>query len=442
MRSVRRFTLMAVILICVELAAEFLLVPVTYQYSFERQLEALEQQDCYPDMVFLGDSMTIHSIVPSVIDENLDGEVCSINAGTSWQKVWGSYYYLKDLMQQYDFQYVILGVGYWGYVKEGRSVRRELLVMDRIRDFGIKMEYCTSIFEPEEYPYLLKSYANRDEITGIRQTVKRKLTAEYLLKQVELVPKEQMERGHVSFGAGQGEAGIGIERLGDFNESLDPLAEEYLSKIYELCEQKNAKLYLIGMPVESTQVYASESYQDYYDFFQRFAEVHDVSFWDLNLLTDRDSVIPDALMGDTDHVGSPGDQQVSRKVGELLNQDLHGISVASEFYPSVEAWRATKKGILACDLSTEAIGYTKARTIKAESIQEEGLTTEFEFWISTQGEDGPWEKLQDYGVGSECDVPAEYFEQKVWMKVNCRRTGSQEAYERCRIRSREPNTGD
>ena len=429
---------MSVVLIGMEAVLSFALEPVTYQHTLEQEMKGLEMRGVTPNIVVLGDSTALYGLAPVNMEETLGDQFCVLNAATASQQVWGSYYYLKDLLQKYEkIRYVVLGIDYWAYAETDISIKKELLILDRIKDPKIKLEYVGNIFKPEEYPYLMKSYANRDQIGNMGNNLRQKLSWGYLFGNKNDVSQSEMTRGHSVIGPGMGAKSVGIQELGEFEMAdMDPMALEYLDKIRKLCVQKGVKLYLMGMPLTSATVYASESYDGFYAYFHDYAKQHQIQYWDFNLLKDRFEVMPDELMADIGHPGAPGYQQLSRKLGTLLRKDMAGKSVEYEFYSNVSMWRKSLSGIIGCDLYTESIAGTKDRTLNGFSLAADGIEVEYEFWISVDGKNGNWIKLQEYGKGKECIVPGKYFEEDLWMKVCCRQKGRTSSYEKCCVRMR------
>lgn len=439
MRNFKKILLMIVILIGMEFAASFLLEPISFENTMELEFKALNRQNFNPNMLLLGDSMVVCGLDPDEMETMLGEDVTVLNAATVSQQVWGSYYYLKDLLEQYDVDYVVLGMGYWAYIKEEKAIKSEMIVLNRIKNPLIQLEYCLNILEPKEYPYIFKSYINRDMITNIPENIRQKLKRDYWVRSENL----PFTRGHRLFGDGMEESKIGIEKLSDVEDLAFSLqAQEYLDKIYELCREKEVKLYLLSMPMPSVAVYASPSYTDFHDYVQEYASERNIPYWDMNLLKDRYEVIPDVLMSDMHHVSSEGCGAVSQKLGALLRKDINGESVEDEFYSSVQEWKDSVHGIVGCDFHTEPLEGTADRVMIGESIHSEDVEVEYAFLISTESEDGSWTKLQDYGVAEECVIPGEYFAQDVWMKVLVREKGNPDAGERSCVRHREANMGD
>lgn len=443
MRNFKKILLMAVILVCMESVMGFMLEPVTFQHSLERELNYMEKQGWVPDMVFLGDSRMACGISPGAVEEALGEEFCVLNAATGSQQIWGSYYYLKDLLNQYELKCVVMGVDQWAFTRQEKSVQKDLIVLDRIKNLRIKWEYVRDVFEPEEYPYLLKSYAYRGEFSNIWANLKKKLNREYLFGTIQNASKKDLNRGHTSNGTGMGEDRVGIIELSPFNDGeLDPQALEYLDKVVDLCRERGVSLYLVSMPVTTPTVYATETYDNFYDFFKKYANKNKISFWDMNLLRDRKEVIPDGMMFDMEHIGSPQEVQVSRKIGELLKEDMESGNPKEAFFASVAEWKESLNGIVGCDFSTESLEGGTGRRITAKSLQADGVVPEYEFWISSDGKDGEWILLQNYSGEDSCIVPGKYFEKDVWMKVCCRKKGSRVPYEKCCKRLRSANEGD
>lgn len=442
MRSFKKIVLIIIVLLCMEWIMAFLLEPVTYQRTLDRELKYMERQGWNPNMVLFGDSMISCGLVPGAMEEVLGEDFCVLNAATGSQQVWGSYYYLEDLLDQYELRCVVMGIDQWAFTQQEKSIKRDLIVLDRIKSPWIRMKYVSAVFAPAEYPYLLKSYANREEIENIPKHLEQKLTKAYLFGERLNAEKSELERGHTSNGVGMGEEKVGINELDSFQkDSIDQRAVQYLDKIVDLCRKNGVKLYLISMPVTSPSVFATETYEDFWSFFETYAQQQGISFWDMNMLKDRETVIPDEMMSDTVHVGSPGDLSVSRKAGELLKMDMEGMSVDKAFWKYPE-WEEQLPGIVGCDFSTEAVADSDDRVMTAISLQPDGVIPEYEFWISTDGPENNWIRLREYGVSNSCVIPGEYFQKDIWMKVCCREQGNDAPYEKSCWRKRSIDMGD
>lgn len=179
MNNFKKVILLFLLLFAFEQALGFALEPITYQHYLELELKQKNVEDMQPDMVFIGNSRVITSFIPSVFSERLEGVDCAFNAGTGSQGIEGAYWYLKDILKQYDLKYVVLGMDYQNFMQEERVLKRDLVVLERIKTVPVKAGFILDVFEPSEYIYFLKSYQYRDEIWECSENIRKKLSKEY-----------------------------------------------------------------------------------------------------------------------------------------------------------------------------------------------------------------------------------------------------------------------
>ena len=120
MNNFKKVLLLAVLLILFEQVLGYVLEPVTFQHYLELELRQKNVEDKQPDMVFIGNSRVSTTFIPSVFSDRIEGVSCAFNAGTGSQGIEGTYYYLKDILDQYDLKYVVLGVDYQPFLWEER----------------------------------------------------------------------------------------------------------------------------------------------------------------------------------------------------------------------------------------------------------------------------------------------------------------------------------
>lgn len=434
----KKVLLLLVTVIAFEAVLSFLLEPVTYQHFLEIELEQDEKEGRMPDTVVIGNSSVEMAFIPSVLEAGIQDADCVLNAATGSQMIWGSYYYLKDLFNSYDIKSVTVGIDYSGFVRQAARVpKRDLVVMDRIQSPGIKAEYIWKHLEAEEYPLLLTSYRYRDQIGSIGENVQAKLARDYRQGIDTRKGTYYQERGFIHSTA-KGELHTGIYGYQEVDmEQMSAEAVEYLDKIVELCEENNAQLYLVVPPIAFTGIYSSQTYQSCVDYFTAYAQEKGVTFWDLNLIKDRQTVLPDAMLSDGDHLGEEGAVICSSFYSELVEAKRAGKDTAPYFYASVEEMKADIHGIVECNVKSEPYGKNGDRMLEAQSIHGKDCTPEYEFWVREAGSE--WIRLQEYGEGTECLVPAKYLEEGVYFQINCRRAGSDAKWESRTQVYREPD---
>ncbi len=439
MRNFKRVVLFLAVVIAYEMLFSFLLEPVTYQHFLETELKADEAAGVLPDMVVIGNSSVEMAFVPSVLEEGIGDVSCVLNAGTGSQKIWGTYYYLKDLLRQYDIKYVVVGIDYSAFFGENsKNIKKDLLVLDRIHSFDIRVEYIKNHFEKKEYIYLLKSYRYRGGVGSIAENVRKKLDESYREGVDSREGTYYQERGYVH-STERGEFHTGIYDAYEIHvDQASGKVRKYLDKIVELCREEKVELYLVTLPTSFSGIYGSDTYQSAIDYFNDYASARGVPFCDMNLMRNRTEVFPDCMLSDEGHLGYNGAAICSGIYAEVFNRQHAGEDVSDYFYHSVEEMKKDIKGIVVCDLGTKPYGEEGDRIIRAKSIHEENVIPEYEFWIREEG--GQWMKLQEYSENAECFLPAQYLESKIEIQVNCRSRGSNAEWEKRKRISKEPET--
>lgn len=434
MRNFKRLVLLAAALVCVEWIAVFCLEPVTYTYYLNKDQKKLEQQGRVPDVVLVGDSRIYRSFIPEVIDEELgDGSHCTINTGTGSQTIQGSYYYLKDLLRVYPVKYAVVELTYACFLQsDGQSSMGDLVVLDRMRSPVSRLDYILHVLEVSEWPYVLKSYRYRNNLTTIPENISMKLSAE-TRKGVDVREDEHYEdRGFVWTQSGFEDGATGLpqpEPVQWESGKISAEAFEWLDRIRDLCRQNGVELILVTGPTTLSTIYSIEDYEGSYQCFSQYAKENDLPYFELNLLKNRREILPDSMMRDSDHVCGTGAEVTSRAFCDIVNAYLNGEDTEGWFYTSVDEMKEDIGEVVACDLHTEAIEGSSDRSFVAESLQEEGKTAEYEFWICRDPEAGSFELLQEYGVKNTCVIPAEDLEHDIILRVNSRLRGSGKEWE-------------
>lgn len=441
MRSFKKIVIIFILLLAYEIILSFMLEPITYDYFLEKDLEIIKESGRSPDMVLLGNSRVMMDFIPSVMEEEIDGDesLCILNAGTGSQMPWGSYFYLKDLIKRYPIKYAVIGIDYSTFMNmDGRVPKRDLVVIDRVKSSAVKLEYIKEVLEPGEYPLLLKSYRYREELNSIPENLKTKFSKSYINGKDVRKPTHYDSMGYVH-SKEKGISHTGIYGAEEWNrQDVSPLAMEFLDKTNKICKENNITLYLVALPFTFSGIYNMDSYQDCFNYFQEYAQVNKIPYCDLNLIKKRTEVLPDSMLSDADHLGYNGAKYISRLYAEILRHEMNGEDVTGYFYPSVEEMKEDIKGVIACDFRTEPYKEQGDRMIFADSIHENGIFPEFEYWVCPENMDNEWIKLQEYSEKSECFLPAKYLEKDITIRVNSREKGSSSLWDVQIERTRSP----
>lgn len=430
MRNFKKIVLLLAALLCMELAAEFCLEPVTYGYFLECDLRNLKKQGRKPDVVFIGNSRIYRSLVPEIFDRSFDdGSHCAINAGTGSQTLLGSYYYLKDLTGRYPVKYVVLGLSHTNFLEQrDDSLLVGLEVWERIRSWPVKLEYLRKVFSWQQLPYLLKSYRYRGYADDIPQTLRFKLAKETRNGIDVREGEHYADRGYIwtqgSFA--DGETGIGQSAVWEA-DAIEQESFYWLEQITRLCKERGIELVFVSAPVTLSLVYGTKGYENGYETIADWADSHEIPYFDLNLLRDRRKLLPDSVMLDHEHVCGTGAARTTEIFCEIWNASREKGPVEERFYGSLEEMQKEIHEVVACDFHTEPVEGSADRVCLAQSLQEDGAKAEFAFWIA--GQDGVWELLQPYGPSDRCTIDGKWFEETVTMRVCARLAGSAKEWE-------------
>lgn len=417
MHNFKKIVLLMLMLLAFEQVLGFALEPITFQHYLELELEQKTEENKQPDMVFIGNSRVSTTFIPSIFTGNMEEVNCAFNAGTGSQGIAGTYYYLKDILAQYDLKYVVVGLDYQTVLKEDRVLKRDLVVLERVKSPLIKAEFMLDVFEPSEYIYFLKSYQYRNNVYDIPVNLKQKLSKEYrqgIYTGGGMVYEDLgFTRETEVFGTG---AGIYISQTwAEENIDWDKMA--YLDRIVELCKKEGSRLFLVSTPLTISTVYGTQGYNECDYFFKKYAQETGIIYDNLNLLKGREHFLPDAKMSSMEHVGADGADIISQYYCEVLQKHLHDEEVSSYFYSSVDEMKNSMEDIAACALHTEKIDQEGNRKIVGELLHKEGTQAEYQFEFE---KDGKVIIIQEYSEKNECMLSKDIIAFPMTLRIKCR----------------------
>lgn len=421
MRNFKKVILLLLLIVIFEQVLTFLLEPITFQHYLEMELHQKESENMQPDMVFIGNSRVSSTFVPSVFTESMEDVDCAFNAGTGSQGIAGTYYYLKDILQQYDLKYVVVGVDYQTVLKEERMPKKDLVVLERLKSPVVKAQFMLDVFEPSEYIYFLKSYQYKNNIQDIPANLKQKLSKEY--RQGIYTGQEGMVYEDLGFTREKDVFGngAGIYYSHEWVEAeIDPDRMKYLDKIIELCKEAEVSIFLVSTPLTISTVYGTPGYEECCHFFKAYAEEKNVVYDNLNLLKGREEFLPDSKMSSMEHVGADAANVVSEYYCEIVEKRLAGEDVESYFYTSVEEMKENMVDIAACAFHTEKSDENGNRTIFAEALFKEGTEVVYQFEMEKNKETMV---LQEYSSNTQCNLAAENISFPMKLRVKCQSLG-------------------
>ena len=418
--------LLILMLIVTERIFGYLLTPVSYADYYNYDIQDIKDKKENVSMIFAGASRTYRTFVPSIFEETL-GIDKVINAGSSSQPISATYYQTKELVKEFHPKYVVIGVTYDQLISE-ESTQGKLIVYDRLKNPFIKTEFALNCFKGTEKLYLLNSYRFRDNLSieNMKQYINDKQELKNSGYSVDKQANEYYaDNGFVYSNRFYENGNIAIEGEGKFNYSdikIDSL--KYMDKIVELCEKNDITLYLVTGPTTMMRIYNTENYQEADEFYHEYAEQKGIVYHNLNLIKDRENILPDSLMHDYNHVNGKGAEVISRLYAEILKESIKGKNTDGYFYSSLQEMKKDVNRVVAvgADISVkngEAI-------IKCNSLQNEEIIPEYQILLSEDGAN--YNIITDYTIETQqkINIPQN---RNYKIRINARCKGSENSYD-------------
>lgn len=400
-KRVASLSVLCIFLVTAAYLLREVLEPISYATYFNHDLKSLEENGVKVDLVFVGASRVYMSFVPEVFEEQL-GIDCVINAGSSSQPITGTYWQLKDLLERFHPQYVVLGVP-WNQLIIEPDLRGTLLVYDRLQGMN-KLRFALDCIKGENRLYMLYPYRFRNNLVNAGSIYQSKKA----LAEADYPPDTSGELYYADKGFCYGQnafepGNIEISHPGAF--SLDAILEDnlqYLNACVELCKDYGATLSLVTGPTSMMQIYYVENYQDAVEFYSQYAEQHGLVYHNLNFLRRREDFLPDTLMFDYNHVNGEGAYVVSELYAEILKKDLQGIDTSGYFYKDLADLKSDVNRVVAVNANIELKAEGCAH-LEILSLQNEGIIPLYQIEMS-EGDEETYDVITSWTESSSFDI--------------------------------------
>lgn len=388
--------LLLFMMISLEILFSKLLVPVTYADYFNKDIEKLCAHDKNSELIFIGASRTYRTFVPEIFESELELDNV-INAGSSSQPYSASYYQLKDLLVDFTPKYVVLGVTGDKLVSSDLD-QGKMIVWDRIRHKHIRTAFWCNCLENSEKLYSLNSYRYRDNLsfTNIKEIrdehikIKNdsykgdKSQTEYYADTGFIYSNSTYDNGTIPI---CGEADYSKDNIIDSNKT-------WLDKIVDLCKQNNIELFLVTGPTSMMRIYNIDNYQEANDFYNNYAKENNIVYHNLNLLKNRESILPDTFMHDYNHVNGEGAEIVSRIYAEILINYLNDNDTSEYFYQSVNELKKSTDRVVGVKADINC--NENDIKIEVDSLQHKNIVPKYQILMSIDG--GEYEMVEEYTI--------------------------------------------
>lgn len=383
-----------------------LLRPVNFSTYFNHDMEEIRRSGSGVDMIFIGASRGQKAFIPSVFEEEL-GLGTVVNATSSAQTIAGGYYRLKELLAEFSPKYVVLDLSTKSLLDKHDPVQSILVASDSMNVFD-RIGIITRELQPGDWLYLFDAYRFRDNLLKIPELAEERaaVVARGYRANAETDSDYYADTGWVRSTRGNEQGNIPLE-LNKNKFRVKKLADDriaYLDGIREMCEAKGATLILLSAPNSMMYLYSDAGYQEATDYYTAYATEHGIPYFNLNLLRDREKLLPDTVMKDEKHVIDTGAQIVSEKLCEILNAWQAGEDTSVFFYGNYQEMFADTRRVAGLSVKVKKDPDEKLLIhVTVESVQNPDVTPVYRVRLTQDN----WETeqlLADWTTETQMDL--------------------------------------
>ena len=324
------------------------LAPVTYSDYFNHDLEKIEESGENIDLLLVGDSRLYSSFDARIFEEKL-GLNNVVLATTSSQPICASYYLIKDCIERFHPQKVILGLDCDEMIEEAGE-QAMLLVTDRL-SLKNRLQMFKNCFFGTNLFYMLDAYRfrnNLDDMFSIIEQRRKMIESDYIQK--DDGEQYYCYKGFIyRYGSVKtGRMPMYFKSTFDEDEMI-PFNLEYFQKCVEICKENNVELELVSAPTSVMRMLYTDNYDRGVEYYEHFAEENGLTYLNLNYLKGREEFLPDEMMCDFNHTNGEGAKIVSEIYTDILLKEQNGEDVSDLFYPSFKDFCADLHRVVSVD---------------------------------------------------------------------------------------------
>ena len=351
---------------------------VTFARYMEEELKPIRENKEDVELIFFGSSRVYQAFRPSIFEEKLEYENVVLGA-TASQPMCGSYYYMKEMIEEFHPQKVILNVTFDGLLN-GEVLQTRLLIYDRL-SLKNKIPFVLNCIQASDRKYILGPCRFRDNILMYGMIKDEQAELEANLSGIYYPEKDYFVDKGFMYTYGKYETGtipFGYDIVYKFSE--DDILEEnvfYLNKCIELCKENDVEIALVSAPTAMAYMYQIEGYDDAVEWYKSYAKENEITYYNLNYLKNRELFLPDEYMYDMSHTNGEGANIVSDLYAEILLKEQNGEDVSEYFYDNFEELKKDVHRIVAVSanimITSEVVDSMNVANVAIQSFQNEDV---------------------------------------------------------------------
>ena len=110
-----------------------------------------------------------------------------------------------------------------------------------------------------------------------------------------------------------------------------------LEQMIQICKDMQVTCSIVVVPLSDAYLYASEGWDDFYEYMKAFSQEHNCELYDFNLLRNRYEIFSDtSSFYDISHMSNQGATAFSKVYADIMKRVMHGEAIDALFYSSYQ----------------------------------------------------------------------------------------------------------
>ncbi len=316
-------------LLCVVIATAVIVEPYFHSETYYYQdIKVRKQLSGQLDALICGSSHAFKAFVPQILDDELGWN--SYNLAGSMMTMHGRYALLKKELERNPVSTVVIELSFNALTRnrDTEGPEGDLYLLGRLDTPLERAEFFFSAMRLNEYGRVYYDTLNRG-ITSWKKWIRdeQEPLIQYQTKGFIPVPANDFSLTQEDYNA--------LHYTASFDTEIYEENMEYLEKIFDLCEKKNARVIMVTTPIAEINTCQYDNLDVFREWYVEIAQEHDCVFYDFNLLKEKDSLFPsDTAFYDPLHLSESGSQTFTTTFSDILKRADAGEDVSSLFYLS------------------------------------------------------------------------------------------------------------
>lgn len=341
--KIKRLICFIFFIICFIAVNNLLKYLLTYDTSSYTRITIHEfyNQEQNIDVLFLGSSHCYRSLDTSITDEIFNTN--TFNAGTSDQRLDGSYALLVEADKYYDLKEVYLELYYSSAslekYKDRDSMTNTYIISDYMKPSFNKYSYLINASSPQHYIHSFipgrRNYKRLFDFKYISELLTQKMSSQYrnflyIKNDTEAYRGKGFVASDVAVNQGS------FYSSNNFDSMEYRMGEDYknsLKQIIDYCNNHNIKLTLYSAPMPDFRLCDIGNYDYWIEQVNEFIADTGINYYDFNLCKEDYLKLNDEDFMDTDHLNLSGAKKFSIFFSEFFNYPDYENDI---FYKSYE----------------------------------------------------------------------------------------------------------